>query len=532
MKKRTIMNRMIAIIMMWSLILCEPLNLYASTVNHAKANGVYTPKNEKTNEKSKGSSGSSDDTQYSKYFPNFAKLDNVKPAQPELIITQWTGEKEQKSHGEKARDLAENLVQTNATVRLIDCLDKGVQGSGDALRFYSAGEKSLLTQEINDINRMFFKANGEFQPGRTFEEYMEAISKAKNKAGIEGGKVMKNYAKVAPAMAVVSIGLNGYVAYNDIKDLAKGDLKNRTTTGKVLEVTGLVADAGVAIWGIVVTGAAVAGVTVAGVPLAVGVGIGLTAGALHSEWFAEWFHDYGKTIDQAASDSVQFVKDYWNISYEKAKDNTEFVWDYICEKLGLRTKVPNSVNCYKPNIYIYANAPKEVTVTFLRPDLLTKTIPDYRGLWHVNVLGDGCLENVHDNQYEDHQNYGYLFYESQTQTYFFQKEEAWLIHADTRKEQYEEILSEYGFNEQEIADFVEFWTEKLPQGTDYVMYPQETEIVDRAMPLTITPMPESCERLWFVFETYEGQEYEEAKAQRMEREDYAVVEWGGVILDE
>ena len=85
---------------------------------------------------------------------------------------------------------------------------------------------------------------------------------------------------------------------------------------------------------------------------------------------------------------------------------------------------------------------------------------------------------------------------------------------------------------QEIADFVEFWTEKLPQGTDYLMYPQNTAIVNRAMPIQILPKPDSMERMWFVFVTDDGRSVKEPKTEAIKRNAYAVVEWGGIIADE
>lgn len=76
-------------------------------------------------------------------------------------------------------------------------------------------------------------------------------------------------------------------------------------------------------------------------------------------------------------------------------------------------------------------------------------------------------------------------YESLTLAALMQQEEGFVIKADTRTEQFEQILSSYGFNEKEICDFVDFWTEKLSPGRGYVMYPQLTETVDTAMPITV-----------------------------------------------
>ena len=498
------------------------------------------------------------DISFDDYFDNFQQQ-HVKSETPMLIIYDVGID-----DNRKIEDLKKSLLQTGTIAKMVDSLDKGVNGMGKVVGDVALLEKKCLQNEIQAIQRYYFMPDGvTFQPGRTQEGFMKAVTEAKGRYGGSSAKAANVYGKAAPVLAVASVALNGYVVYNDVKDLATGNLKNRTTTGKVMECTGLVANAGVALWGIVVTTGAVLGVTVTGVPLVVGVAVGLTAGAIHSDWFADWFDEYGQKIDNTVSEGITIVKESWNIVSETAADNAEVLLDYLKDLLGIRTTVPNSVNCYKPNIYIYTDEPKQVTVTFARPDLLTKTIPVYEDGWRVKADRSGLLtpavptgrngmtdalptgrngmtdalpadrnQSTMTLPADNRESYVYLFYESKTQMHFFQKEEAWLIKSDTRKEQYEQILKEYGFNEQEIADFVEFWTEKLPQGTDYLMYPQNTAIVNRAMPIQILPKPDSMERMWFVFVTDDGRSVKEPKTEAIKRNAYAVVEWGGIIADE
>ena len=63
------------------------------------------------------------------------------------------------------------------------------------------------------------------------------------------------------------------------------------------------------------------------------------------------------------------------------------------------------------------------------------------------------------------------------------------------------------------------------------MYPQNTETVNYVMPVNVTPEPDSMERIWFTFEEYNGQRCGIPTITPIERKDYAVVEWGGIILD-
>lgn len=201
-------------------------------------------------------------------------------------------------------------------------------------------------------------------------------------------------------------------------------------------------------------------------------------------------------------------------------------FDTLWNTLFFRTKGPNGVNCYKPNIYIYTKDGTVVIIYFDDVSSLLTTIPYYTGSWYVTASPDGTLTDSSGNEY------GYLFYEADVQTHIFQTEEGWLINADTRTAQYEEILREYGFNETEIKDFVEYWEDKLEAGKDYVMYPQLDDTVNRAMPMSINPTPTTLARIWFAFEEADSQSFKTPQIEKINRTDFTVIEWGGLILDE
>ena len=202
--------------------------------------------------------------------------------------------------------------------------------------------------------------------------------------------------------------------------------------------------------------------------------------------------------------------------------------DYDTDLNNTRYKLPDGTNVYKPNIYIYSQEKREVTVVFDEPELLTAAIPEYEGCWQVTADADGRLADVSGEVYD------YLFYESVTEAFLFETEAGWRIPADGREECFEKILSELGFRENETADFTEFWTEKLEPDTDYLMYPQGTERVDLAMPVTITEEPECLERIWFVFVEDDGQSVEEPAGYELTRGGeecrYYVLEWGGLVV--
>ena len=193
-----------------------------------------------------------------------------------------------------------------------------------------------------------------------------------------------------------------------------------------------------------------------------------------------------------------------------------------------RYRLPDGTNVMKPNIYVYSQEKRDVSVVFEEPELLTVTIPEYGDGWQVTADAAGLLTDASGESYE------FLFYESVSEPFFFETEEGWRIPADARQERFEEILAGLGFQEREKNDFIEFWTEKLEPDTDYLMYPQGTERVDLAMPVTVTEEPECMERIWFVFVEDRGQGAEEPLGYELTRggEDcaYYVLEWGGLIL--
>ncbi|MBQ1546177.1 MAG: tetratricopeptide repeat protein [Clostridia bacterium] len=184
----------------------------------------------------------------------------------------------------------------------------------------------------------------------------------------------------------------------------------------------------------------------------------------------------------------------------------------------------NGIGVYKPNIYLYPNKTTDFTVTFEQPELLTVTDPIYNGQWSGTAKDSGVLT-------VDGEEYGYLFYESETNPNFFVRDEGFVIPYDSRKETFEKTLRAYGLNDTEIADFCEFWCDKLDEGEDYAMYPHETSEVDAAMAVDVSPVPDSVLRLWFGF-IKDDVPYKEPDISEFTRDGFTVVEWGGYIMNE
>lgn len=189
------------------------------------------------------------------------------------------------------------------------------------------------------------------------------------------------------------------------------------------------------------------------------------------------------------------------------------------------TILPNHVTAKKPNIYLYPETETEITVIFGKPGYLTLSIPEYNDGWTVTASPDGTLTDKDKNSYD------YLFYEALVKRKAFSTEEGFVITANKRAEAFREILASYGFNEQETADFIEYWADYLKDGTDYVMHPMLTEGVDNAMPLTFSVKPDGIYRIWFGFAEYSGDEIMPPEITPIVRKGFTVIEWGGAVLD-
>jgi predicted nucleic acid-binding protein len=173
----------------------------------------------------------------------------------------------------------------------------------------------------------------------------------------------------------------------------------------------------------------------------------------------------------------------------------------------------------KPNIYLYPEKEQSVQLTFRYPQQLTRVIPDYVNYWKVIATPAGFLDDTYD----------FLFYEALVQEVFFQKDFGWKLPVNDRETSLEEILDLYRFNEQEKYDFMEFWLSKLDPTIEYLVYPQETEIIDWVMPVDVTPEPARSYRLWFHFIPADGSDIVEPDTvEVIIRERFTLVEWGGM----
>jgi hypothetical protein len=174
----------------------------------------------------------------------------------------------------------------------------------------------------------------------------------------------------------------------------------------------------------------------------------------------------------------------------------------------------------KPNIYLYPVRPTRVNVTIAPNGKITTSIPLYKNGWEVTAHPDGAIENTP----------GYLFYEALISVDTPAK--GWCVTSDGLPSFLGGVLRKYGFNENEIKDFLEYWPSHLPRSPYWAVYPLVGLDVERICRLRVNPAPDALLRLWFVFRPLDKEVLLKAPdIPVFERKGFVVTEWGGAIKE-
>ncbi len=179
------------------------------------------------------------------------------------------------------------------------------------------------------------------------------------------------------------------------------------------------------------------------------------------------------------------------------------------------------VGVKKPNIYLYPEKDKTVKVKLNRKNnsKITESIPEYNDGWNVFVQKNGRIDEKYD----------YLFYEGDI-TKPKNLKRGWCVEKKDIISFFEKILYEYGFNINEINDFIEYWSTHLPDGKYYEVYPIVDSEIDKYFSLEISPKPDSIKRLWFyVLPASSMKNLNLPEVKKFLREGFTVAEWGVIL---
>jgi hypothetical protein len=201
---------------------------------------------------------------------------------------------------------------------------------------------------------------------------------------------------------------------------------------------------------------------------------------------------------------------------------TDCPWEIHRTPQGIEYCEKNDILYGKPNIYLYSDRDLTAQVRLAPEYAITVSEPVYqpgKG-WRAEIR-NGSLNGKGD----------FLFYEAKGSDYDWQKEEGYIVHAASREQDMTVMLGQYGFNEKETVEFIDYWASHLIEDIDFVFYPQETAAVNQVMPLSIIPKPDHVMRIWFYAEPLVSIPEPVTSPEKIVREGFYVVEWG-VIIDE
>lgn len=180
--------------------------------------------------------------------------------------------------------------------------------------------------------------------------------------------------------------------------------------------------------------------------------------------------------------------------------------------------------CAKPVIYLYPEAPMDVTVQLDYHGTLDVTYPDYNDLWHVHAQPDGTLYN-----YADGREYSYLFWEGHGE-HQYDLSQGFVVSGGDTAEFLQEKLAEIGLTPREYNEMIVYWLPQL-QNNPYNQISFQFDAYTKDAPLTIQPKPDSLLRVFIACKALDRPINLLAQVlPPFERKGFTVVEWGGAIV--
>jgi len=185
----------------------------------------------------------------------------------------------------------------------------------------------------------------------------------------------------------------------------------------------------------------------------------------------------------------------------------------------------------KPVIYLYPEAKGVFDVTVKPNGGFTQTIPPYDNGWNVIATPESMITDTKTGT-----TYPYLYWEG-VNTGIPEITEGWIVERELVSTFLDSKLALLGMNAKEIADFKEYWVERLHDqgGERYKIMFLPKEIFDQLSPLSVTgdETPQNVIRIMmYAQEAKEGETLpEQILPPTPSRTGFTVVEWGGALLN-
>ncbi len=186
----------------------------------------------------------------------------------------------------------------------------------------------------------------------------------------------------------------------------------------------------------------------------------------------------------------------------------------------------------KPIIYIYPEQETLVSVKLGNSKDLICTYPKYNENdgWTVNAKPNGDLQDIKTGR----KLYALYWEGKSSKIYNYENvQEGFVVRGENTAEFLEEKLEILGLNEREAEEFIVYWLPQMEKNKyNYIRFETQEEI-EKEMPLEIEPKPDTIIRILMDWKALDEKiEIEEQKLEKVNREGFTVVEWGGSILNE
>ena len=180
---------------------------------------------------------------------------------------------------------------------------------------------------------------------------------------------------------------------------------------------------------------------------------------------------------------------------------------------------------YKPIIYLYPEKETRISVKLGKPQNLLYTYPKYDGGWDVMAKPNGDLKDLRTGR-----NLYALYWEGKNDAQA-DMSEGFVVKGKDTIAFLEEKLAILGLTDREANEFIIYWLPQMESNKYNFVRFQSMKEIDKNMPLTVTPKPDSVIRVMMEFKALTGKiSVKEQKLKTPARSGFTVVEWGGTEI--
>ena len=248
--------------------------------------------------------------------------------------------------------------------------------------------------------------------------------------------------------------------------------------------------------------------------------------AMYKYWYYAQLDDYW-----CLDEKWNFKKNDEECGYQNFLDYEKFIkinpllfWKdpFRRNVLFLSWKVSQPSACWaKPVIYLYPEKKQDIKVklNWKKNNLLS--VPKYENSWEV--ISDNN-SNIFDKKTK--KVYPYLFWEDLMK---YKTPEKWfVIKKEKLSESFDNKLKYINLNKKEISEFKKYWLPQMKNYPYYFVTFLQTKELNKIVPIEINPKPDNIWRIFMDFKWLDKyRKVEELKLEKIKRNWFYVVEWGG-----